>query len=164
MMKLMRAFGWGTCWVHGWDSSWWCWYILTSHSWWVVDTWLVQLGTCLDALVHGTGWLQFGAWLMHLLWHRLITGWCMVDALVYGTGWLHVGAWLMHLFMVQVDYRLITGWGTGWYMVDAWFRFIGIGLQRYISQWKCDSSSIILLLLQGGRMGQGHVVVATFRL
>jgi hypothetical protein len=34
----------------------------------------------------------------------------MVDALVYGTG-----------------YRLVC-------MVDAWFRFIGTGLQRYISQ------------------------------
>jgi hypothetical protein len=40
----------------------------------------------------------------------------MVDALVYGTGSLQVE--------VQVDYK----------HVDAWFRFIGIGLQRYISQ------------------------------
>jgi hypothetical protein len=49
-------------------------------------------------------------------------------------------------------------------MVDAWFRFIGTGLQRYISQCQVDSGSIILLLLQSGRTGQGQVVVATFRL
>ena len=112
--------------------NWWCWYILMIHSWWVVDTWLVHT-------------------------------WCMVDALVYGTGWLQVGAWLMHLFMLQVDYILVHGrctclWYrliTGCCMVDAWFRFIGTGLQRYISQWYCDSGSIILLLLQGGRTGQG---------
>jgi hypothetical protein len=48
-----------------------------------------------DALVHGTGFVQV---------------WCMVDALVHGTGFVQVGAWLMHLFMVHVDYRLI---GTG---------------------------------------------------
>jgi hypothetical protein len=50
---------------------------------------------------------------------------------------VQVGAWLMHFFMVQVDYRLR-------YMVDTWFRllvqvvwckFIGTGLQQYISQW-----------------------------
>ena len=108
--------------------SWWCWYILMSHSWWVVDTWLVHnwymvgctylwynliTGLCMvDALVHGTCWLQVGAWLMHLfmvkvdyrlvhgwctcLWYRLIIGWWMVDALVYGTGWLQVDAWLIH--------------------------------------------------------------------
>jgi hypothetical protein len=39
--------------------------------------------------------VHVGAWLMHFLWYRLITG-CLVQ----------VGAWLMHLFMVQVDYRL----------------------------------------------------------
>ena len=57
-----------------------------------------------------------------------------------------VHGWL-HLFMVQVDYRLFgIGWcmvealvyGTGSLrvevLVDAWFNFIGIGLQRYISQ------------------------------
>ena len=66
--------------------SWWCWYILMSHSWWVVDTWLVHTWhmvrcTCLRYL--------------------LITGWCMIDALVYGTGWLQVE--------VQVDALLMHG-------------------------------------------------------
>jgi hypothetical protein len=74
------------------------------------------------------------------LWYRLITGYLV-----------QVGAWLMHLFMVQVEVQ-----------VDAWFKFLGIGLQRYISQCQVDSDSIILLLLQGGRTGQGQVVVATF--
>ena len=69
------------------------------------------------------------------------TGWCMVDALVYGTG----------LLQVKVQF-------------DAWLRFIGTGLQRYIPQSQCESSSIIVLLLKGGWMGQGQVVVATFRL
>jgi hypothetical protein len=55
-----------------------------------------------DALVHGTGFVQV---------------WCMVDALVHGTGFVQVGAWLMHLFMVQVDYRR--------YMVDAWLFMVG---------------------------------------
>jgi hypothetical protein len=46
-------------------------------------------------------------------------------------GWMHlfmvqVGAWLMHLFMVQVEVQ-------GLCMVDAWFKFIGTGLQWYIS-------------------------------
>ena len=94
--------------------SWWCWYILMSHSWWVFDTlWVHTL-------------YMVGC---NFLWYRLITGWCMVDSLVYGTCWLQVGAWLMHLFMVHVDYRLvhgwciflwyrlITGWGTGWCVV-----------------------------------------------
>jgi hypothetical protein len=44
-----------------------------------------------DALVHGTGFVQVCAWLMHLFMvqvdYRLFgRGWCMVDALVYGIG------------------------------------------------------------------------------
>ena len=58
-------------------------------------------------LVHG--WMHF---LMAQVDYRLFgTGWCMVDALVYGIGCL------------QVEVQ-----------VDAWFRFIGTGLQWYISQ------------------------------
>ena len=43
-----------------------------------------------DALVHGIGLVQVGAWLMHLFMvhvdYRLVgTSWCMVDAIVYGT-------------------------------------------------------------------------------
>ena len=58
-----------------------------------------------------------------------------------------IGTYLVHgwfhFFMVQVDYRLFgTGWcmvdalfyGTGRLQVDAWFKFIGTGLQWYISQ------------------------------
>ena len=41
----------------------------------------VQVWCMVDALVHGTGLVQVGAWWMHLF---------MVQ----------VGAWLMHLFMV----------------------------------------------------------------
>jgi hypothetical protein len=56
------------------------------------DMLFVQVWCMVDALVHGTGLVQVGAWLMHLF---------MVQVEV------QVGAWLMHLFMVQVDYRLI---------------------------------------------------------
>jgi len=56
--------------------------------WFIVDDWLTHdwyiLGTWLDALIYGTGWLQVGAWLMHLFMAQ-------------------VGAWLMLLFMVQID-------------------------------------------------------------
>jgi hypothetical protein len=58
-------------------------------------------------LVHG--WMHL--FMVQVDYRLFGTGWCMVDALVYGT----------------VDYRLR-------YMVDAWFRFIGTGLQWYISQ------------------------------
>ena len=74
-------------------------------------------------LVHG--WMHL--FMVQVDYRLFGIGWCMVDALVYGTGWLQ--------FEVQVD---------------AWFRFIGIGLQWYISQWQVDSGSIILLLRQGG--------------
>ena len=51
-----------------------------------------------DALVHGTGFVQVGAWLMHLFMVH-------VDyRLRY-----KFGAWLVHLFMVQVLYRLVHG-------------------------------------------------------
>ena len=89
--------------------SWWCWYILMSHSWWLVDThdWYI-LCTWLYALFYGTGWLQVGAWLMHLFM-------------------VHVGAWLIHLFMVQVDYRLRYRLMHVWCMVLVyWYRFIVI--------------------------------------
>ena len=42
--------------------SWWCWYILMSHSWWVVDTWLVH------------GWMHL--FMVQVVWHRLVHGWC----------------------------------------------------------------------------------------
>jgi hypothetical protein len=84
----------------------------------VHGTGFVQVWCMVDALVHGTGFVQF--WCMvDALVHGIgfVQFWCMVDALVHGTSFLLVGAWLMHLIMVQVDYRLI-----------------GTGLQQYISQ------------------------------
>jgi hypothetical protein len=51
----------------------------------------VHVWCMVDALVHGTGFVQV---------------WFMVYELVHGTCFVQVGAWLMHFFMVQVDYRL----------------------------------------------------------
>ena len=59
------------------------------------------------------------------LWYRLITG-CLVQ----------VGAWLMHLFMVQVEVQ-VDAWlmhGSGLLVQVVWCRFIGTGLQQYISK------------------------------
>jgi hypothetical protein len=62
----------------------------------------------------------------------------------------------MHLFMVQVEVQ-----------VDAWLMHgSDLLVQVYSGISHSDSVtvvSIILLLLQGGRTGQGQVVVATFR-
>ena len=78
--------------------SWWCWYILISHSWWVLDTWFVHT------------WYMVGC---TFLWYRLITGYLV-----------QVGAWLMHLFKIQVDYRLRYRLMHGWFMVQIyWYRF-----------------------------------------
>ena len=60
----------------------------------VVTGYFVQVWCMVDALVHGTGFVQVGAWLMHLFMvhidyrfrYGFCIGWCMVDALVYGTG------------------------------------------------------------------------------
>ena len=147
--------------------SWWCWYILMINSWWVVYTWLkhtwYMVGcTCLwyrlitgwcivDALVYGTGWLQVGAWLMHLfmehigyrlvhgwcncLWYRLITGWCMVYALVYGTGWLQVDAWLMHGSYLLVQVYSSISHSDSVTVVPSfyfYFRVVGRGKERWL--------------------------------
>ena len=49
--------------------SWWCY----TYWWVIIDDYLIHdfyiLGTWLEALVYGTGWLQ-------LVWHRLVHGWC----------------------------------------------------------------------------------------
>ena len=98
--------------------SWWCWYILMSHSWWLVDTWLVHTFYMVGCTC---------------LCYRLITGWLV-----------QVCSWLMHLFMVQVHYRLVHGWCTflwyrlitGWCMVQIyWYRFTAVYLTVTVWQW-----------------------------
>ena len=135
------VYGWGTWWVHGWDKylmiwhihevySWWCWYILMSHSLCVFDAWLVH-GWCT------CWWCRLRYRLVHgwctCLWYRLIKGWgtsqCMFDVLIYGTGWLQV-----------VLYRLVHGWCT-----CLWYKLIiGWLVQVYNSISHSDSVTVVL--------------------
>ena len=138
-------------------STWWYWYILLRHS--LVFCWYM-IGTCCWLFLYSVDVHGWCTWLMCIVgtWFQ----WYSCDfgseiyvnisnilrrVLVHVVGVFNfVGTWkeevqVGYRIVAQVDYKLVAQ--------------IGTGLQQYISQWHCDSGSIILLIFQGSWTRQG---------
>ena len=139
--------------------TWWCWYILMSHSlcvWCMIGTYLVH-GWCTRwwyslryRLVHG--WCA--CW-WHRLRYSLVHGWCTC-------WWYMLRYMLVHDWCTCLWYRFITGWGTSWCMVQVyWYMFTTIYLTVIVWQW-FHQSYATLGRLDGARTGGcSHILVVT---